>query len=59
MKEEDDLRKRGTLIRACFSLGGKHVQFNVVNRETLLTVRYPEEHRDPVVTCFVQLGRPK
>jgi len=60
----EDLRKLATLIKTYFSLGGKHVQFNVVNRETLLEAqKHPENHSDLVVRVagysayFVQLGK--
>jgi formate C-acetyltransferase len=65
LKKEEDLRKLGVLIRTYFSLGGKHIQFNVVNRETLLEAqKHPESHHDLVVRIagysayFVQLSRP-
>jgi pyruvate formate-lyase/glycerol dehydratase family glycyl radical enzyme len=60
----EDLRKLATLIKTYFSLGGKHVQFNVVNRETLLEAqKHPENYSDLVVRVagysayFVQLGK--
>jgi pyruvate-formate lyase len=63
MKTKEDLIKLSDLIKTYFSLGGKHVQFNVVNRQTLLNAQQkPEEHRDLVVRVagysayFVQLG---
>jgi formate C-acetyltransferase len=64
MKSEGDLRKLSMLIRTYFSLGGKHIQFNVVTRETLLAAQAnPEQYRDLVVRMagysayFVQLSR--
>jgi pyruvate formate-lyase/glycerol dehydratase family glycyl radical enzyme len=64
MKSTDDLRKLSDLIKTYFNFGGKHVQFNVVNRQTLLNAQHkPEEHRDLVVRVagysayFVQLGK--
>ncbi|MCC7461234.1 MAG: formate C-acetyltransferase [Gammaproteobacteria bacterium] len=64
MKSEGDLRKLSMLIRTYFSMGGKHIQFNVVTRETLLAAQAnPEQHRDLVVRMagysayFVQLSR--
>jgi formate C-acetyltransferase len=64
LKSTPDLRKLSDLIRTYFSLGGKHVQFNVVTKETLLEAqRHPENYRDLVVRVagysayFVQLGR--
>lgn len=65
LKKEEDLQKLGALIQTYFSLGGKHVQFNVVNRETLLEAqKHPENYRDLVVRIagysahFVQLSKP-
>jgi formate C-acetyltransferase len=64
-KTEEDLRKLSILIRTYFSQGGKHVQFNVVDKETLLeSQKQPEKHRDLIVRVagysayFVNLGRP-
>jgi pyruvate formate-lyase/glycerol dehydratase family glycyl radical enzyme len=64
LRTEGDLHKLSMLIRTYFSMGGKHVQFNVVTRETLLAAqKNPEEYRDLVVRMagysayFVQLGR--
>ncbi|HEM60779.1 MAG TPA: formate C-acetyltransferase [Chloroflexi bacterium] len=60
----EDLRKLSSLIKTYFSLGGKHIQFNVVSRDTLLDAqRHPENHRDLVVRVagysayFVQLTK--
>jgi pyruvate-formate lyase len=65
LKKDEDLRKLSTLIQTYFSLGGKHVQFNVVNRETLMAAQqHPETHRDLVVRIagysayFIQLSKP-
>lgn len=62
-KTNDDMRKLSMLIRTYFSLGGKHIQFNVVDREILHKAQEaPEEHRDLIVRVagysayFVQLG---
>jgi pyruvate-formate lyase len=59
-----DLRKLSALIRTYFALGGKHVQFNVVTKETLVAAQKdPESYRDLVVRMagysvyFVQLGK--
>ena len=64
LKGTEDLRKLSSLIKTYFSLGGKHVQFNVVSKDTLLEAqRRPEEHRDLVVRVagysayFVQLTK--
>jgi pyruvate formate-lyase/glycerol dehydratase family glycyl radical enzyme len=60
----EDLRKLTALIKTYFSLGGKHVQFNVVSREMLLEAqKHPENYSDLVVRVagysayFVQLGK--
>lgn len=60
----EDLIKLSSLIRTYFSHGGKHVQFNVVDRETLVRAQqHPEEYRDLIVRIagysayFVQLTK--
>ena len=65
LKTTEDLRKLSMLIRTYFSNGGKHVQFNVVSKDTLLDAQVkPEAHRDLVVrvagysTYFIQLSKP-
>jgi pyruvate formate-lyase/glycerol dehydratase family glycyl radical enzyme len=64
LKSTEDMKKLSDLIRTYFSFGGKHIQFNVVNKETLLDAqKHPENHRDLVVRVagysayFVQLGK--
>ncbi len=64
LKTKEDLRKLSDLIRIYFSLGGKHIQFNVADRNTLLDAQaHPEKHRDLIVRVagysayFVQLGK--
>jgi len=64
LKTEDDLRKLSALIKTYFANGGKHVQFNVVNRQTMLDAQiHPDRHKDLVVRVagysayFVQLGK--
>ena len=64
LRTEADLRKLASLIRTYFAEGGKHVQFNVVDRATLLDAqRSPEKHRNLAVRVagysayFVQLGK--
>jgi len=61
----EDLQKLASLIKVYFGAGGKHVQFNIVNKEMLLEAqREPSKHRDLVVrvagysTYFVSLGKP-
>ena len=62
----DDAGRRGllTLIRTYFRLGGHHVQFNVVDADTLRAAQArPAEHRDLIVRVagysdyFCDLGR--
>ncbi len=62
---EAELAKLAILIRTYFSQNGKHLQFNVVDRETLLKAQEsPEAYQDLIVRIagysarFVQLGRP-
>jgi len=64
LRSIEDLKKLASLIKTYFSLGGKHVQFNVVSRQTLLEAQqHPQEYRDLVVRVagysayFVQLGK--
>lgn len=59
-----DLAKLALLIRSYLELGGKHIQFNVVDRQALLDAQaHPEDHGDLVVrvagysTFFVGLSR--
>jgi pyruvate-formate lyase len=61
---EEDLKKLAALIKTYFEFGGKHIQFNVVDRETLVDAReHPEKHRDLIVRVagysayFNALGR--
>lgn len=65
LANEDDLHKLSSLVRTYFSLGGKHLQFNVVTREILVEAqKRPEDFRDLVVrmagySCyFTQLPKP-
>ena len=62
----DDTGRRGLvqLIRTYFGLGGHHVQFNVVDADTLRSAQaHPETHRDLIVRVagysdyFCDLGR--
>ena len=59
-----DLEKLAALLRTYFSRGGKHIQFNVVTRETLQAAQQqPENYRNLVVRVagysayFTQLNR--
>ncbi len=64
LRTEEDRRKLAFLISTYFELGGKHVQFNIVDRATLIDAqKYPENHRDLIVRVagysayFVGLGK--
>jgi formate C-acetyltransferase len=47
---EKGLDAMAALIRSYFNMDGHHIQFNVVDKETLLEAqRFPEEHRDLIV----------
>ena len=50
LKAPEDRQKLTDLIRTYFSLGGMHIQFNVLTREKLLDAqKHPEKHRSLVV----------
>lgn len=50
LKSDEDLSKLGQLVRAYFSLGGHHIQFNIVDSATLYKAQeQPEEFRDLLV----------
>lgn len=60
----DGLNNLAHLIRAYFKLDGHHIQFNVIDAETLRQAQQnPEQHRDLIVRVagysdyFVELGR--
>lgn len=64
MKSRTDLMKITALIKTYFAQGGKHVQFNVVDRATLEAAqKHPERHQGLAVRVagysafFVQLGK--
>jgi pyruvate formate-lyase/glycerol dehydratase family glycyl radical enzyme len=64
LKSTEDLEKLSSLIKTYFSFGGKHIQFNVINRETLLDAQnHPERYRDLIIRVagysayFVQLTK--
>ncbi|MBN1805879.1 MAG: glycyl radical protein [Sedimentisphaerales bacterium] len=64
MLDGDGIDKLGHLIRSYFKLDGHHIQFNVVNAETLRKAQEkPEMHRDLIVRVagysdyFVDVGR--
>lgn len=50
MKTQEDRMKLAALIKTYFEGSGKHIQFNVVDRETLLEAKVqPEKHRSLLV----------
>ena len=50
VRKEQDIIKLGHLIRSYFTLGGHHIQFNIVDTATLLAARdCPEDYRDLLV----------
>ena len=50
VRKEQDITKLGQLIRSYFTLGGHHIQFNVVDTATLLAAQAcPEDYRDLMV----------
>lgn len=64
LKSKEDLEKLGALIRTSFDYGSKHIQFNVIDRATLVdAMEHPERHRGLVVRVagysafFVELDR--
>ncbi len=65
LKTEEDLAKLASMIRTYLLNGGKHLQFNVVDRETLIKAQEdPKSYRDLIVRIagysayFVQLNKP-
>ena len=50
LKTEEDIAKLGQLIRSYFTLGGHHIQFNIVDTATLLAAQAnPEGYKDLLV----------
>lgn len=50
LKREEDVAKLAHLIRSYFSLGGHHVQFNIVDTATLYAAQeHPEDYKDLLV----------
>ncbi len=47
---EEGKRNLASLIRSYFAMDGHHIQFNVIDRETLIEAqKHPEEYRDLIV----------
>jgi formate C-acetyltransferase len=50
LKRDEDLRKLVSLIRSYFSMGGHHIQFNIVDTQTLLDAQQqPDDYKDLLV----------
>ncbi len=50
LKTDGDLEKLASMIKTYLTNGGKHIQFNVVDRATLLDAKVaPEKHKDLIV----------
>jgi formate C-acetyltransferase len=50
LKKEEDIEKLGHLIRSYFTLGGHHIQFNIVDTATLLAAQAcPSDYKDLMV----------
>ncbi len=50
LQTSEDMQKLSTLIKTYFAAGGKHMQFNVVDKETLVSAQEkPEENKDLIV----------
>jgi pyruvate formate-lyase/glycerol dehydratase family glycyl radical enzyme len=65
LNTENDMKKLASLMKTYFAHGGKHVQFNIVDRETLVAAQAePEAYSDLVVRVagysayFNALGKP-
>ena len=49
-RRDEDLRKLVSLIRTYFNMGGHHIQFNIVDTQTLLDAQeHPEDYKDLLV----------
>ncbi len=50
LQTEEDLYKLATVMKTYLTNGGKHIQFNVVDQETLKAAQEdPDKYRDVVV----------
>ena len=50
LRRDQDLKKFASLVRTYFKFGGHHIQFNIVDTETLLDAqKHPENYRDLLV----------
>lgn len=50
LKKDEDIAKLGSLIRSYFTMGGHHVQFNIVDTATLKAAqKNPQDYKDLLV----------
>ncbi|WP_369682013.1 trans-4-hydroxy-L-proline dehydratase [Malonomonas rubra] len=50
LKREEDIKKLAALIRSYFTMGGHHIQFNIVDTATLKAAqKTPEDYKDLLV----------
>ena len=50
LETTEDMRKLSDFTKTYFAMGGKHMQFNIVSKETLLDAqKQPEKYRDLIV----------
>ncbi len=64
LKDETGLANLAALVRTYFRMGGHHIQFNVIDADTLKDAQeHPEQHRDLIVRVagysdyFVDIGK--
>lgn len=49
-KRDEDIRKCASMIRTYFKFGGHHIQFNIVDTQTLLDAqKHPDQYKDLLV----------
>lgn len=47
---EEGLEQMANLVRAYFNMDGHHIQFNVIDKETLIQAqKHPEDYKDLIV----------
>lgn len=64
LKTTEDMKVLSDLMQTCLAMGGKQIQFSLVNRQTSEgRQQKPERHGDLMVrvtaygTCLIQLGQ--
>ena len=49
-KRDEDIKKCASMIRTYFKFGGHHIQFNIVDTQTLLDAqKHPDQYKDLLV----------